>query len=254
MTQGCFMDVCPDTVGALMIDDYEFSEFSERPMMLRDNCDPFAGSDLLSDEEFLTRFDPSIVTAPDTEEEWAVAWQRLDIARLFVAEMLYSATGSLPEAERERIRSMLRASVLAISYSDPEHQDVEHEEVEDDDEVEEPGNSLDVEIGGSGSLDEDSLIAVIQSHRRETRECYQHALQDEPELSGRVVIQFEIGADGRVDTAQLEDNEVGSEVGDCLVRRVQRWQFDAPSGGSVTVQQTFIFGAENVESSVEEDN
>ena len=59
-----------------------------------------------------------------------------------------------------------------------------------------------------------------------------------------MTLQLEINTDGRVETAQLVTNEVGSEIGDCIVWRAERMRFDAPTGGSITVEQTFTFELE----------
>lgn len=93
---------------------------------------------------------------------------------------------------------------------------------------------------GSGRLDSDYLDRVLRQRVRDIRRCYERVLPDNPDLSGRLVVQFTVGASGRVDDVSLPENEVGAQVGDCVEGRVRRWRFDPPEGGSVTVRKTYI--------------
>lgn len=96
------------------------------------------------------------------------------------------------------------------------------------------------QTAGSGSLDQDSLNRVLRQRVRDVRRCYERVLPDNPDLGGRVRLQFTINSRGRVENPRLVDNEVGDRVGDCILGRVRRWRFDSPEGGSVTVRKTFI--------------
>jgi TonB family protein len=96
------------------------------------------------------------------------------------------------------------------------------------------------QTAGSGRLNADALNEELRRRVRDVRRCYERVLAEEPNLGGRVVLQFTIGAGGRVDDARLVENEVGTRVGDCIEERVRRWRFDPPDGGSVTVRKTYI--------------
>ena len=96
---------------------------------------------------------------------------------------------------------------------------------------------------GTGRLDQSSLQRVLRRRRRDVQRCYERGLAQNPELSGRVVVQFTINDAGRVDDVRLRENELGSSVGNCITGAVRRWRFDAPEGGSVTVRTPYIFSA-----------
>lgn len=96
------------------------------------------------------------------------------------------------------------------------------------------------EIGGDGTIDEESLTDDLRRHGRDIRRCYERALPDEPELGGRIVLEFDIDDRGRTSDVSLGENEVGTGVGDCITGRVRRWRFDEPEGGTVTVSKTYI--------------
>ena len=96
------------------------------------------------------------------------------------------------------------------------------------------------QTAGSGHLDRDTLDAELRRRVRDIRRCYERVLPEEPDLGGRVVLQFSIDQGGRVSDVRLVENEVGDRVGDCIESRVRRWRFDAPDGGTVTVRKTYI--------------
>ena len=96
------------------------------------------------------------------------------------------------------------------------------------------------QTAGSGSLDVEYLNRVLRQRVREVRRCYERVLPDDPDLGGRLRLQFTIDSRGRVENPRLLENEVGDRVGDCVLGRVRRWRFDPPEGGSVTVRKTFI--------------
>lgn len=131
---------------------------------------------------------------------------------------------------------------IEISRSTTRERSEDIESTSDRDTVEVEANirSQDAQVRGSGNLDSESLRDDLRRHQRDIRRCYERALPDDPDLGGRVVLQFEIETDGRVDSVRLVENEVGSTVGDCIVGRVRRWRFDSPEGGTVTIRKTFI--------------
>lgn len=96
------------------------------------------------------------------------------------------------------------------------------------------------QLFGSGTLDENHLDLDLSRYRRHIALCYGCALAGNPQLGGRLVIQFTIGTDGRVDSVRLAANDIGSATGACIETRVRRWRFETPSGGRVTVQQVYM--------------
>lgn len=93
---------------------------------------------------------------------------------------------------------------------------------------------------GTGTLDEGNLRDVLRRKRRDVQRCYERALATNPELRGRVTVQFTVGADGSVSDARLPENGLNDSVGNCILGRVRRWRFDPPSGGTVTVRRPYL--------------
>jgi TonB family protein len=93
-----------------------------------------------------------------------------------------------------------------------------------------------------GSLDSAAIARVVRGRMRSIQDCYEKELKRDPNLAGKIVIEFTIGESGRVDEASVVSNAMGSSaVGDCIVGRIRRWRFPTPDGGSVTVNYPFIF-------------
>ncbi|MFT6398351.1 MAG: hypothetical protein ACJAYU_003109, partial [Bradymonadia bacterium] len=78
-----------------------------------------------------------------------------------------------------------------------------------------------------GTVDQDSLQRTLRRKRADIERCYERALAGDPELAGRILIEFTIGSDGRVSSASLRENSVGSAVG-------------SPEGGNATVRVPYI--------------
>ena len=84
----------------------------------------------------------------------------------------------------------------------------------------------------SGNLDRDLLRRVVRAHIDELRSCYNAALSRNPNLTGRVTIDFTVNADGKVDTADVASSTVRDEaVGNCMAKATQRWTFAKPHDG-----------------------
>lgn len=95
--------------------------------------------------------------------------------------------------------------------------------------------------GVRGRLDASAIRDVVSSHRDELGFCFAWQLHQRPDLGGRVVMEFEIGPDGRVSEARVADDELGDEtVARCFLGVTRRMEFPAPEGGPVTVRYPFI--------------
>ena len=88
----------------------------------------------------------------------------------------------------------------------------------------------------------DGIQAVIRDHLREIRRCYEVQLQREPGLSGKVVVRFAIGADGRV-TKSEATTRMHPDVDACLLRVIDGMVFPPPEDGSAEVTYPFVFRA-----------
>ena len=64
------------------------------------------------------------------------------------------------------------------------------------------------------------------------RFCYEQQLSSQPDLGGRVAVQFTISATGAVTQARVAQSTLGNEQCEsCIVRMVQRIAFPQPEGG-----------------------
>jgi len=91
-------------------------------------------------------------------------------------------------------------------------------------------------------LDRDQIAAVINRNLGQVRFCYEQGLQGNPNLNGRVAVGFVIGANGSVQTANVENSSLNSKmIEDCIVLRLKSWKFPLPQGGvDVKVSYPFV--------------
>lgn len=96
--------------------------------------------------------------------------------------------------------------------------------------------------GARGKLPQEAVEQVVSSRSAEIRWCYEQGLRREPNLVGKVVAEWTVAENGRVQNAHtvhssLKDDEVTS----CILKKIGRWSFPAPSGGDVVVSYPFAF-------------
>ena len=91
-------------------------------------------------------------------------------------------------------------------------------------------------------LDHSIIRRFVRAHINEIRYCYNEGLSRDPDLGGRAVVRFTIGATGRVDQAQLETSPLDdATVESCMVEAVERWVFPKPRAGEpVVVSYPFV--------------
>lgn len=100
----------------------------------------------------------------------------------------------------------------------------------------------------TGSLDPAAVSRGIQAAKPKIASCYERALVIEPELAGKVVVEFRIerNADddvaGTVTAGEVVETEMSSPFFEaCVLQEVAGTPFDAPSGGPITVRYPFHF-------------
>lgn len=95
------------------------------------------------------------------------------------------------------------------------------------------------------AVDRGLIDAVIQRHMNQIRYCYQRELNQNPNLSGKVVMNFTIARDGGVSQARIKRSSVGhAGVENCLVGLFLRMTFPVPKGGGlVIVSYPLLFSA-----------
>jgi TonB family protein len=92
-----------------------------------------------------------------------------------------------------------------------------------------------------GNIDKSIIRRIVRSHINEVRACYNQGLVRNPNLRGRVAVQFSIGGTGKVLSAVVGESSLkDSQVGKCVAKAVKRWKFPKPSsGGMVLVTYPF---------------
>ena len=87
-----------------------------------------------------------------------------------------------------------------------------------------------------GVIDKDMIRRIVRAHINEIRSCYNAGLTRNPNLEGRVKIQFSIVGTGRVGAALVQENSTrDSQVGNCIAKAVKRWKFPRPGGGGTAM-------------------
>ena len=96
-----------------------------------------------------------------------------------------------------------------------------------------------------GALDKDIIRRIVRAHINEVRHCYNQGLSKDPNLKGRVAVQFTIGGAGNVPSAVVSQSTIkDASVGNCIAKAVRRWKFPKPrGGGSVIVTYPFVLEA-----------
>lgn len=93
-----------------------------------------------------------------------------------------------------------------------------------------------------GRFDGSVIEQVIHRKMSQIRYCYHRDLAKDPTLSGRVVIAFTIGEDGRVSTSTVTSSTLNhAPVESCVAARFFSARFPAPEAGAVKVTIPFRF-------------
>ncbi len=94
-----------------------------------------------------------------------------------------------------------------------------------------------------GGLDRDIIAEIIRRDIGQIRFCYERQLSAQPELYGKVLVKFEINPEGAVEAPRVGTTTLNNaSVEGCILRRVAKWRFPAPKGGTaVLVSYPFLF-------------
>jgi hypothetical protein len=95
--------------------------------------------------------------------------------------------------------------------------------------------------GHGRDVDKELIRKVIRSHIDEVKRCYESELEKNDTLAGRVLVQFSIGANGKIIASMLTETTLGSPVVEkCIVDAVRGWEFPKPERGIMVVTYPFI--------------
>lgn len=89
---------------------------------------------------------------------------------------------------------------------------------------------------------ESNIREVVQKRANALRNCYEQQLLANPELTGKIIVFWKIGLDGKVTDASIKSSTMNHpRVEACLMQTVRRLKFDKPDGGICVVEFPFIF-------------
>ncbi len=93
-----------------------------------------------------------------------------------------------------------------------------------------------------GSSAEEVVRRIVRRHISEIRCCYERALEQTPDLEGRITVAFIISPTGVVQSASVASSDLDHEqLEACIVDAVRCWTFYEPEdGGTVTVTYPFV--------------
>jgi hypothetical protein len=81
----------------------------------------------------------------------------------------------------------------------------------------------------SGTIDREAIRRVILANYKVIKTCYERQLNRNPNLFGKLVLSWVIGAEGRVMSVGVKSNELGSkDVAECILDRLRTWRFPEP--------------------------
>jgi hypothetical protein len=92
-------------------------------------------------------------------------------------------------------------------------------------------------------LDRSLIDPVIRADLAQIKRCYQLRLDDDPVLTGKLVVKFTIAKDGSVSAAAVKTSTLYDPTMEaCVVERFERLQFPTPQGGGIViVSYPFLF-------------
>lgn len=99
-----------------------------------------------------------------------------------------------------------------------------------------------IEAGGggeeySGSIDKDGIRRVFFQNSKAIRSCYERALNQAPNLGGKILLDFDIGEQGRVvgsPSVKVNGSTLRSRtVSNCILARLKTWRFPEPPKNQV---------------------
>jgi TonB family protein len=95
----------------------------------------------------------------------------------------------------------------------------------------------------TGEVAEDAIRSELDRRTDKIRRCFERDLARNPALAGKVVIEFELQAAGRVLSSRVSESTVAAAgVGRCITEVVRRVRFPTPGpSGRATIVHTFIF-------------
>ena len=85
------------------------------------------------------------------------------------------------------------------------------------------------------------VMKEIRSHTPSMKVCYDKVLSQDPQIQGKIVIQFMITEDGSVDRPKEVTPQFSQILSECVIDVLKRMTFPKPEKGPITIRYPFIF-------------
>lgn len=87
-----------------------------------------------------------------------------------------------------------------------------------------------------------SLMAVVQRYKAGVKFCYDNALKKTPRLNGKITLQMDIDASGRISSLSVASDTIGNlPLQKCIRSQVKNWRFSKVDAGTVRFTLPLVF-------------
>jgi hypothetical protein len=92
-------------------------------------------------------------------------------------------------------------------------------------------------------IQKDWVLKIIKSESKSIRSCYEEGLKTNPDLVGKILVDFEIEVNGSVQVVKVESSTINNQiVENCLIEKIKTFTFPPPPEKTVVqVKFPFIF-------------
>lgn len=105
-----------------------------------------------------------------------------------------------------------------------------------------PSKTVDLCGGPCKGTASAALTSALTQRAASSRTCYERALRTNEHLQGKMVVQVRVDANGRVCSARIAEDGVGSqEVSSCVLASFRGAKLPAPTGGCLDVNVPMSF-------------
>lgn len=93
-------------------------------------------------------------------------------------------------------------------------------------------------------LQQGQIKFVVNRNIARIRFCYDTQLRRNPNLTGKLIVSFEIKGSGRVSDVEIKSRKFkGTYLDTCVTSAIKTWHFPKFAGDPITVDYPFIFSA-----------
>ena len=99
--------------------------------------------------------------------------------------------------------------------------------------------------GGNQGLSPSQVMAVVKKHLSAVQRCYERALFNKPDLSGRIEYEWTISSKGKVKSVSVRRSEASGDkaLNDCVKKVFRKMKFPSATNGQSTITSIgFPFG------------